>query len=86
VRADGYIQEIVIWRLPRRTKERQHGLKYRLYYGLADGTCIIRYDNEKGKGDHRHIGDKEEPYKFKGLSQLLDDFLADVKKSRGNKT
>ena len=41
---------MVLWQLPKPTKDRPHGLKYRLYYGLADGTCVVRYDNETGKG------------------------------------
>lgn len=35
---DGAIREMVLWQLPRPTKDRPHGLKYRLYYGLADGA------------------------------------------------
>ena len=30
---DGAIREMVLWQLPRPTKDRPHGLKYRLYYG-----------------------------------------------------
>ena len=82
VRADGSIEEMVVWRLPEKTKDHPHGIKYRLYYGLADGTCLVRYDNEKGKGDHRHWKDKEEPYNFTDLRRLLNDFLADVQKVR----
>ena len=40
---DGAIREMVLWQIPRPTKDRPHGLKYRLYYGLADGTCMVRY-------------------------------------------
>ncbi len=53
IRADGSIIELIIWRLPRATADRRHGLKYRLYYGRG-GKCLVRYDNEAGKGDHRH--------------------------------
>lgn len=55
---DGSIVEMVIWRLPSASAERRHGLKYRLYYG-RDGRRIVGYGNERGKGDHKHIGDKE---------------------------
>ena len=51
---DGAILQMVIWHLPEAGTERPHGLKYRFYYGLPDGTCVVRYDNERGKGDHRH--------------------------------
>jgi len=60
--------------LPSADQERPHGLKYRLYYGLADGTCQVRYDNERGKGDHRHYGKQEESIlspMLKHLSKIL---------------
>ncbi|MDM8522398.1 DUF6516 family protein [Desulfococcaceae bacterium HSG8] len=80
--ADGAIREIVLWQLPQPTPDRPHGLKYRLYYGLSDGTCVVRYDNETGKGDHRHIGGKEEPYLFKNVESLVADFLEHIEKAR----
>ena len=76
--SDGAIKEMVIWRLPNPSPERPHGLKYRLYYGTANGCCMIRYDNETGKGDHRHIWEKEEPYPFKNIEQLINDFQQDI--------
>lgn len=77
---NGTIQEMVIWQLPEKTLERPHGLKYRLHYGLTNGTCLIRYDNERGKGDHRHVRDKEEPYALTTARKLVEDFLSDVAK------
>ncbi|MGO9451197.1 MAG: DUF6516 family protein [Candidatus Binataceae bacterium] len=82
VYADGAIREMVLWELPKRTSERPHGFKYRLYYGLADGTCIVRYDNETGKGDHRHIREREERYRFLNVETLVEDFLADIERAR----
>ena len=82
---DGSIQEIVIWQLPERTKDFPEAIKYRLYFGRADGTCIVRYDNEKGKGSHKHIGNKEEPYKFTTPDQLMQDFLDDIDKANKGK-
>lgn len=73
---------MVLWQLPEPTKDRPHGLKYRLYYGLADGTGVVRYDNETGKGDHRHYGVQEEPYVFTGVETLVGDFLADIARVR----
>ena len=58
VYADGAIREMVIWRLPQADSERPHALKYRLYYGYP-GKPPVRYDNERGKGDHRHEGEHE---------------------------
>ena len=63
--------------------ERQHGLKYSLFYGYS-GKCLVRYDNERGKGDHRHEGDQEEPYNFVSVEQLIRDFKTDIERLRGN--
>jgi len=38
-----------------------HGYKYRLAF-VVDDECVLRYDNEAGKGDHKHIDAKEAPY------------------------
>jgi len=84
--SDGSIVEMVIWRLPRQTRERPHGIKYRLYYGLADGSPVVRYDNELGKGDHRHYEDVEESYEFMNVETLIADFLTDVRLSYEEKT
>ena len=79
---DGAIREMVLWQLPGRTEVKSNALKYRLYYGRPDGTCIVRYDNETGKGDHRHTGQKEEPYSFEGVETLVADFLEDIDRVR----
>jgi hypothetical protein len=75
--ANGLIVERVVWQLPGPTPEFPHGLKYRLYCGHS-GRCLVRYDNERGKGDHKHIGAVEAPYRFVSLTQLLADFATDV--------
>lgn len=80
--ADGAIREMVIWRLPDSDSERPHGLKYRLYYGNPDQN-LIRYDNERGKGDHRHEGEQEDQYIFISVEQLILDFKADIERLRG---
>ena len=80
--ADGSLIDIVIWRVPEPVPPTEHGLKYRLFYGRR-GRRIVGYDNERGKGDHRHIDDREEPYRFVDLERLLDDFAADVAACRG---
>ncbi len=76
---NGLIKEIVIWQLPRRLPGSDHPYKYRMALVEA-GTCILRYDNEAGKGDHRHIEDREEPYTFSTIDQLLDDFEASIRR------
>jgi hypothetical protein len=81
---DGSIKEMVIWQLPGRSIERPHGLKYRLYFGTASGKCLVRYDNETGKGDHRHFGEQEEPYFFTTVEQLVADFQQDIDRMRAD--
>jgi hypothetical protein len=82
VRDDGAIVELVIWQLPRATPDRPHALKYRFYFGRG-GRCLVRYDNETGKGDHRHIRGKETPYRFVSLARLRRDFESDMRKYGG---
>ena len=79
---DGSIREMVLWQLPKKSDDKPHGFKYILYYGLPDGRCLVRYDNEKGKGDHRHAINREEPYQFKNVERLVADFLSDITTAR----
>jgi len=67
--------QMVLWQIPRPTKDRPHRLKYRLYLGRA-GETLVRYDNETGKGDHRHIGagEAQASYAFRSVEKLLNDF------------
>ena len=78
---DGGIVEMTIWRLPAASTERPHGLKYSLYYGKG-GQRIVGYDNEAGKGDHRHLGPREEAYEFTTVEALVADFLADIESAQ----
>lgn len=82
--ADGRIIQREIWKLPQTTEGRQHALKYRLYCGKS-GKTIVRYDNETGKGDHRHVGSDEVElaYIFVSLVQMLIDFDTDIEKLSG---
>ncbi len=73
--------EGVIWRVPEPVPPTQHGYKYRLVY-VVGGTRIVGYDNERGKGDHRHIGAREMPYRFVDVPTLLKDFLKDAEEAR----
>ena len=73
----GLFAEIVVWRVPSPVPASAHDLKYRI--ALIHGRrCVIRYDNEAGKGDHRHVGDTETPYAFTTVDDLLRDFWYDV--------
>ena len=69
--------EIVLWRVPSSVFGSTHKFKYRLAF-VINGCCVLRYDNEQGKGDHKHIGKKEIPYNFTTPQTLLDDFWNDV--------
>jgi len=79
--SDGAILEMVIWRLPEPVAGSAHKYKYRLYYGRA-GERIVGYDNERPKGDHRHLDGVEEAYTFTTVEDLVRDFLTDVEKRR----
>lgn len=74
--ADAFV-ELRVWRVPSPVRGSAHDLKYALAL-VVKGKCVLRYDNEAGKGDHRHIGDDETPYGFTTAEQLLRDFWADV--------
>ena len=73
--------EIVVWRLPRPARGSAHRFKYRLAL-VKNGVCVVRYDNEAGKGDHRHWHNEEQPYRFIDPETLLDDFWSEVEKWR----
>lgn len=79
---DGAIAELRIWEVPAPVIGSEHWLKYSLFYGRA-GRRLVGYDNERGKGDHRHYDEREEPYPFQGIDRLIADFLADVERLRG---
>ena len=81
VRDDGTIVEIVVWELLKPVPPCIHHFKYRLFYGLP-GQERVRYDNERGKGDHCHVAGSETGYNFVSLDQLLDDFERDVQEWR----
>ena len=73
---DGHITELKAWIVPA-TEHTPHGLKYSVVY-IVNGVRIIGYDNERGKGDHRHFAGVETPYAFISMAQLVKDFNADV--------
>jgi hypothetical protein len=60
---DGSIIEMRIWRVPSPVPPSAHSLKYSLFYGRP-GELAVLFDNERGKGDHRHIGEVESAYRF----------------------
>ena len=81
---DGAIVEMVLWRTPAAVPPSTHGLKYSLFHGRP-GVREVGYDNERGKGDHRHFQGVESPYAFSTVEQLMSDFWADVRRLRGER-
>ena len=76
---EGLFSEVVIWLLPRTLAGSGHMFKYRLAL-IHEGVCVLRYDNEAGKGDHRHLGAREDAYAFTTMERLLADFDSDVRR------
>jgi hypothetical protein len=69
--------EMVVWRVPVPIRGSSHDFKYRLAL-VVRGVCVLRYDNESGKGDHRHKGDEETSYRIISPQELLTDFWQEV--------
>jgi hypothetical protein len=71
--------ELVLWRVPKSPAGSLHNFKYRLAFVVC-GKCVLRYDNETGKGDHRHFEGKENAYQFTTPEQLIADFQQDIER------
>lgn len=71
--------EIVVWFVPEPLPGSAHSYKYRLAF-VAHGVCVLRYDNEAGKGDHRHVRGSEARYRFSTLDKLFADFERDIRR------
>ena len=69
--------DLVLWQPPSPLPRSVHRFKYRLAY-VVEGKCVLRYDNESGKGDHRHFGEKERGYEFSSPGQLIAAFERDI--------
>ena len=73
--------EMRLWKVPSPVRGSAHTLKYSLFYGRS-GVRLVAYDNEAGKGDHRHYQDREEDYSFQDVDRLIADFLDDIRALR----
>jgi hypothetical protein len=80
VAEDAFV-ELVVWQVPSPVPGSAHAFKYRLAF-VVNGVCVLRYDNEAGKGDHKHVGEEQRPYIFTTPAQLLEDFWNDVDRWR----
>jgi hypothetical protein len=81
VLAENAFVELVVWQVPSPVLGSAHGFKYRLAL-VVEGVCVLRYDNEAGKGDHKHLGGEQTSYTFTTPAQLLADFWDDVDRWR----
>jgi hypothetical protein len=68
---------MVLWQLPKPIAGSTHRYKYRLAY-VVRGKCVLRYNNEVGKGDHRHVGEKSRFYVFSTPERLIADFQREI--------
>ena len=76
----GYIMEVKVYRVPVSGKN-PHGYRFRRFMVDArSGEEIVGYDNHWPKGSHRHFQEKEEPYPFRDIVTLLDDFGRDCER------
>jgi len=73
VYAENAFAELVLWKVPTPVVSSSHEFRYRLAY-VVDGVCVVRYDNEAGKGDHRNFGERESDYSFTTPEALLAAF------------
>ena len=79
VLAENRFADLVIWRLSQPLPGSRHSYNYRLAY-IVNEICVLRYDNESGKGDHRHWDEHESEYEFVSSDKLLADFQADIER------
>jgi hypothetical protein len=79
IATNGDIIEMVVWHVPTPVPPTTHHYKYRLVY-IVDNKRVIGFDNERGKGDHKHWGNVEHPYVFNDIDTLIEDFLLEVDK------
>ncbi len=81
VTPEGHLIEMVVWRVPQPVPPCRHDFKYRLAW-VVDGVCRVRFDNERGKGDHCHVDGEERAYRFVDVATLVADFIAEVEQWR----
>ena len=73
----GGVVEMVVWKVPLPVPPSGHAFKSRLAF-VREGQRVVGYDNERGKGDHKHIDGREFQDRFIDIDTLMRDFLRDV--------
>lgn len=81
---DEAFAELRVYRVALSVPGSAHDLKYSFAL-IVRGVCVLRYDNEAGKGDHKHLGDVETSYSFATPAKLIADFWCDVDLLKGPK-
>ncbi len=74
---DNAFAELRVVKVPESARDSAHIFKYSLSLVVED-ECVLRYDNEAGKGDHYHRDGVELPYRFTTMPALLNDFWQQV--------
>ena len=77
IAADGTGVEMVVWKVSEPVSPATHVYQYRLVY-LEGGIRKVGFDHERGKGDHKHVGETELPYEFWDVDRLIEDFIKEV--------
>lgn len=75
---DGTILAITVWLVPAPVPPSVHRFKYSFFYGRP-GVRLVLFDNERGKGDHKHIREVESSHVFENVEKLTADFMAAVR-------
>jgi hypothetical protein len=75
---DGTLLAIRVWLVSSPVPPASHRFKYSFYYGRK-GARLVLFDNERGKGDHKHIREVETPYVFESVEKLTADFMEAVR-------
>ena len=81
---DGSFLIIRVWRVVDPVPPSSHRFKYSFFYGRP-GERLVLFDNERGKGDHKHIRDVESSYAFESIEKLTVDFLSEVRRIRSER-
>lgn len=77
VYSENAFAELILWQVPKPLFGSKHSYKYRLAY-IVNRVCVLRYDNERSKGDYRHFGLVEYAYLFTTPEKLIADFQKDI--------
>jgi len=80
VTEQGDIIEVVIWEVPK-SHHFPHGVKYRMAY-IHENKRTFGYDNERGKGHHKHLFGQEKQIEFESWEKLVKQFRNQVEKIR----